>query len=459
LTENKRISPAGDIYLPGNTPAGSYAYDQNGNMINDSRRALNLSYNVLNLLNEVKTGNTVKARYNYLADGTKLRVRDGGSDGFDYLGSLTYRNSSAGLQLESANFGDGVIQATVSNSGGTEVNYFLTDHLGSVRVIVDGNGMVKERNDYYPFGAKHVRDDYPQLADNRYKYNGKEEQVTGNLEYLDYGARMYDRGLGRWFGVDPISEEYYSEGAYNYCVNNPIICVDPVGMDVFMYFYVSGGNAVDDRLFWTGALTRAYDMLKNGTIGEGDIYRIQSISDWGMLGSEVDEIVKELSPVYGETREFGLWSHAGLDGPIGSKTSSKGSIGNNQMSIEEWGKINYNWKNNGIDAQALFFGCRTAASVDDHGNSVIPWVQSISANKNMKNVDVFGQTHRSWPSKLRNRGLTTSEFRDDIHNYPVYMVGSNKAFHARLQRMLGRPYYVYPMDVYQNGKYLRSRYQ
>ncbi len=67
---------------------------------------------------------------------------------------------------------------TVSNSGGTEVNYFLTDHLGSVRVIVDASGVVTEQNDYYLFGAKHVRGDYPQLADNRYKYNGKEEQVT-----------------------------------------------------------------------------------------------------------------------------------------------------------------------------------------------------------------------------------------------------------------------------------------
>ena len=85
-----------------------------------------------------------------------------------------------------------------SNSGGYEVNYFLTDHLGSVRVIVDGNGVVKERNDYYPFGAKHARSDYPQLTANRYKYNGKEEQVTGDLEYLDYGARMYDSGMRRW---------------------------------------------------------------------------------------------------------------------------------------------------------------------------------------------------------------------------------------------------------------------
>ena len=67
----------------------------------------------------------------------------------------------------------------------------MTDHLGSVRVIVDDSGKVLERNDYYPFGARQARSDYPQLAANRFKYNGKEEQVTGDLDWLDCGASMY----------------------------------------------------------------------------------------------------------------------------------------------------------------------------------------------------------------------------------------------------------------------------
>ena len=49
------------------------------------------------------------------------------------------------------------------------------------------------------YAPEYVRSDYPQLAANRFKYNGKEEQVTGDLEWLDYGARMYDSGLGGWF--------------------------------------------------------------------------------------------------------------------------------------------------------------------------------------------------------------------------------------------------------------------
>ena len=231
LTENITSVLAGDVYSRGGTASGTYAYDKNGNMTNDSRRALNFGYNVLNLLSEVKTvGGELKAKYDYLADGTKLRVRDKGEvNGFDYLGSLTYRKSGAGLQLESASFGDGVIRPGASNGGQGEVNYFLTDHLGSVRVIVDGTGKVLERNDYYPFGARQARSDYPQLATNRYKYNGKEEQVTGNLEWLDYGARMYDSGLGRWFGVDPFQESFISLSPYNYCSGNPMVFIDPSG--------------------------------------------------------------------------------------------------------------------------------------------------------------------------------------------------------------------------------------
>ena len=118
-----------------------------------------------------------------------------------------------------------------SNSGQGEVDYFLTDHLGSVRVIVDGNGVVKERNDYYPFGARHARSDYSQLAANRFKYNGKEEQVTGDLKYLDYGARMYDSGLGRWFNIDPHVESYYAWSSFSYVGDNPLKYIDPTGMD------------------------------------------------------------------------------------------------------------------------------------------------------------------------------------------------------------------------------------
>ena len=188
----------------------------------------------------MRRGGTVTAAYTWLADGTKLGVRNGsGSDGFEYVGSLIYRKSGGSLQLSEALFGEGVIR--LNDNGTQEVNYFLTDHLGSVRVIVDGAGTVKERNDYYPFGARHVRSDYAQST-NRWKYNGKELQTTGELGYLDYGARMYDTGLGRWFCADPLSESTISQTPYHFCANDPLNLTDPDGMyaDHWMYDLTTG---------------------------------------------------------------------------------------------------------------------------------------------------------------------------------------------------------------------------
>ena len=227
LTENIRAVPEGDVYGGGSQATMGYSYDSNGNLLEDERRGLLFGYNGLGLLETVSgTGGSLQARYRWLADGTKLGVRDGsGENGYDYAGSFVYRVSGGERELEGVLWEGGVIR--LDSTGKQVPRYFIRDHLGSVRVVVE-NGVVVERNDYYPFGARHERGDYVE-SDNRYKYNGKEEQLTGGLGWLDYGARMYDAGIGRWWSVDPLGEEYAHLSPYNYCSNIPNLLVDPTG--------------------------------------------------------------------------------------------------------------------------------------------------------------------------------------------------------------------------------------
>ena len=48
----------------------------------------------------------------------------------------------------------------------------------------------------------------------KYQYNGKELQDDYGLDLYDYGARMYDAALGRWFVADPMAEKYYGWNPY-----------------------------------------------------------------------------------------------------------------------------------------------------------------------------------------------------------------------------------------------------
>lgn len=175
----------------------------------------------------------MKATYQYMANGTKLSVRNGnGNTGYDYDGSFVYTVTDNTLTLEAAHFAGGQLKAN-------GVNYTLTDHLGSVRSIVDANGVVQEQNDYYPFGSKHVNISYASNY-NRYKFSGKERQDLLDLNTYDFGARMYDSDIACWTTVDPLCEDYYSQSLFNYCGNSVVKYTDSFGMSLKL-----SGNAGD----------------------------------------------------------------------------------------------------------------------------------------------------------------------------------------------------------------------
>ena len=225
----------------------AYAYDANGNLTKDlNKNIVDIQYNCLNLPCRIVFRNGDNISNVYSGDGTKLRtvqVIGGDTLTTDYCGNAIYEN--------------GVLVRLMTDVGyiamsDTSYHYFIKDHQGNVRVVADEDGNVEEVNDYYPFGG--LMSTSSRRSVQPYKYNGKELETAGGLNWYDYGARRYDPVLGRWNGVDPSCEKHYSWSPYTYCKNNPVLRVDPDGKDD----YTINGKG---QLFRTSINNSPYDKL------------------------------------------------------------------------------------------------------------------------------------------------------------------------------------------------------
>ena len=202
-----------------------YVYDANGNLIQDLNKNITLiTYNCLNLPSRIEFGDGNSISYVYDADGTKLRItRVLGTDTAttDYCGNVIYENGVATQLLTEFGY------ITLADN---KYHYYLKDHQGNNRVVVDETGNIEEVNDYYPFGGL-MSSSSSSNSVQSYKYNGKELDRKGGLDWYDYGARMYDAVLGRWCAVDPMAEKYCTFSPYAYCGDTPVNGMDSDGRD------------------------------------------------------------------------------------------------------------------------------------------------------------------------------------------------------------------------------------
>jgi RHS repeat-associated protein len=76
-------------------------------------------------------------------------------------------------------------------------------------------------------------------ADARYMFTGKERDIA-ETGYDYFGARYYDSWSGRFSSMDPHASSYPGLSPFNYAAGNPIVFVDPNGMDLTDYRDESG---------------------------------------------------------------------------------------------------------------------------------------------------------------------------------------------------------------------------
>ncbi|MBI9036452.1 MAG: RHS repeat-associated core domain-containing protein, partial [Bacteroidales bacterium] len=285
----------GSEYTPGG-PA-EYFYDENGNMTRDNNKGItNIEYNLLNLPQKIDFTDGNRIEYKYDAAGNKLQkifTVGATTTTTNYLGSFVY-NDVDGLEYVLTNEG----MLNKQDDGTYRYEYYLKDHLGNNRVMftkgTDGNALALQENNYYPFGMR-----FGELTlnnENKYLYNGKEFQDDNNLDWHDYGARMYDAQLGRWHVVDPLANESHnvSFSTYNYCINNPILIIDPDGMDwvegidengntkwtVTVQVRNTAGLSTEEIQSKMNAIEKSFESINQGTDENGVSYSTDLVVDW-----------------------------------------------------------------------------------------------------------------------------------------------------------------------------------
>jgi len=134
--------------------------------------------------------------------------------------------------------------------------YYFKDHLGSTRVVVNATGTILDATDYYPFGLAMPGRSHTTAPGTKEGFTGHERDHEVGLDYMV--ARRYDPALGRFLGVDPLSEVYPNWTPYHYVLNNPVINLDPTGE------YVVRGTRVT-RV--TKGMARAFNLASVSVAG------------------------------------------------------------------------------------------------------------------------------------------------------------------------------------------------
>ncbi len=141
-----------------------------------------------------------------------------GTSGSDIWATFTSGGSLTMRELQ----GDGIDQH-LAYVAGSNAYWYLTDHLNSIRTVLDGSGGVTASVAYDAYGNLTTG-----AAPGLYDWTGRELDLETGLQYNR--ARYYDSTTGRWISQDPMGFDAGDSNLYRYVLNMPTDIKDPTGL-------------------------------------------------------------------------------------------------------------------------------------------------------------------------------------------------------------------------------------
>ena len=217
-------------------------YDNNGNMIKSNKDTI-IKYDGYNKVSEISNVDGLKLNFYHNSQNNRYKKTENNngaitttryisrfSDVVSKQDSKVFRNYIfAGKRL--------VVIVRKTPAINHEASYIHTDHLGSISVVTNSAGQIKEKYSYDAFGKRRsIVNSENQETDNVFSklnvnhgYTGHEHLVTDNFIHMN--GRVYDPTLGRFLSADPVLDitNMQSLNKYSYVSNNPLSAYDPTG--------------------------------------------------------------------------------------------------------------------------------------------------------------------------------------------------------------------------------------
>ena len=174
--------------------------------------------------------------------------------------------------------------------------YYHPDHLGSSSYITNLDGEVVQHIEYVPFGEVFV-EERNNIWNTPYLFNAKEFDEETGLYY--YGARYYEPRLCLWISVDIEQENHPNISTYTYCLNNPIIFIDPDGKGIWTKIgkaVIKVGSKVARNGLKALSQTATYTNAFSDVVNETNTLTSEKASKWDKLKAGVS-LASELLPI------------------------------------------------------------------------------------------------------------------------------------------------------------------